>query len=102
MLTFVCECHYWTLRNDLTVSYKDFSHFKYNEKKETDTSTDKIIKKNYVEAIGCNWSVSNKRPLKLRDSLKYFEYLMRNKYCYAHFLITNWALYILDVHLIAH
>ncbi|XP_027845729.2 WD repeat-containing and planar cell polarity effector protein fritz homolog [Aphis gossypii] len=73
MLTFVCECHYWTLKNDLNVSYTDFSHFKYNEKKETETSTDKIIKKNYVEASGYNWSVSNKRPLKLRDSLKYFE-----------------------------
>lgn len=48
-------------------------NYRYNEKKETETSTDKIIKKNYVEARGHNWSVSNKRPAKLRDSLKYFE-----------------------------
>lgn len=47
--------------------------YRYNEKKETETSTEKTIKRNYVAARGCNWTVSNKRPLKLRDSLKYFE-----------------------------
>uniref|UniRef100_A0A2S2PZL8 WD repeat-containing and planar cell polarity effector protein fritz n=1 Tax=Sipha flava TaxID=143950 RepID=A0A2S2PZL8_9HEMI len=73
MLTFICEFHYWTLKNDLTVSNTDFSHFKYNEKKETETSTDKIIKRNYVKARGFNWSISNKRPAKLRESLKNFE-----------------------------
>lgn len=47
--------------------------YRYNEKKETEAPTDKIIKRNYVEARGHNWSVSNKRPIKLRDSLKCFE-----------------------------
>lgn len=98
MLTFICEFHYWTLKNDLTVSNTDFSHFRYvqtiqcfldplgpfhhfinilicryNEKKEAETTTDKIIKRNYVEARGCNWVISNKRPVKLRESLKHFE-----------------------------
>jgi len=48
--------------------------YRYNEKKETEISTDKIIKKNYVAARGTyNWFVSNKRPAKLRDSLRCFE-----------------------------
>jgi len=47
--------------------------YRYNEKKQNETSIDKIIKKNYVKALGYSWSVSNKRPTKLRDSLKYFE-----------------------------
>ncbi|XP_050438469.1 WD repeat-containing and planar cell polarity effector protein fritz homolog [Adelges cooleyi] len=73
MLTFLCELHYWTLKNDLAVESTDFSHFRYNEKKETESSTNKIIKKNYTEGRGCNWSLSNKRPKKLKDSLKAFE-----------------------------
>lgn len=47
--------------------------YRYNEKKETESSTEKVVKRNFVEARGCNWSVSNKRPAKLKDSLKYFE-----------------------------
>lgn len=47
--------------------------YRYNEKKEMETSTNKIIKRNFVEARGYNWSISNKRPTKLKDSLKYFE-----------------------------
>lgn len=62
-----------TLNCTFSVLFTTISTSRYNEKKETETSTDKIIKQNYVKACGYNWSVSNKRPTKLKDSLKYFE-----------------------------
>ncbi|XP_050527546.1 WD repeat-containing and planar cell polarity effector protein fritz homolog isoform X2 [Daktulosphaira vitifoliae] len=73
MITIFCELFYWTLKNDILIDTTDFSSFKYNEKKETELSTNKIIKKNYVEARGYSWSLSNKRPKKLKDCLKNFE-----------------------------
>ncbi|KAK7873024.1 hypothetical protein R5R35_000322 [Gryllus longicercus] len=70
MLTLLSQARFWTLRDDIVIKDTDFGAFKFYEKKDSTDSIYRESKKQYAEKRGMTWNVSNRRPNKLRDSVK--------------------------------
>lgn len=73
MLTLLGEVHFWTLKDSNCIRDTDFGAFRYHDKK---SCTENILfagKKGFTEKRNVVWSPGNKRPVRLKDSLKEFE-----------------------------
>ncbi|KAK9507121.1 hypothetical protein O3M35_008929 [Rhynocoris fuscipes] len=76
MFTLLHEIHFWTLKDSVSISDTDFGGFVYTEKKNPSRCLLLEGKKSYVEKKGNLYIPSNKRPKKLKDSLKELEELL--------------------------
>ncbi|CAH1977725.1 unnamed protein product [Acanthoscelides obtectus] len=83
MIFLLNEIHFWTTQEDVIIKHSDYVSFKYYAKKEPDDSIPFHAKKEYCEQRGLLWIPPNKRPQRLRDSIREFEeYLIHNKIIY--------------------
>lgn len=73
MLSLLSEVHFWTLREDISISNSDFGAFRYYDKKSNDDSTSYEGKKSYAEKRGHVWVPQNKRPVRLKENIKELE-----------------------------
>ncbi|XP_058116655.1 WD repeat-containing and planar cell polarity effector protein fritz [Anopheles ziemanni] len=85
MLTLLTELRFWSTREDICIQDTDLGTTKYCEKK-VDPSRTVLIegKRSYCESRGLKWSLDNKKPNKLRHSLRLLEDELRQKrlvYC---------------------
>ncbi|XP_035900049.1 WD repeat-containing and planar cell polarity effector protein fritz [Anopheles stephensi] len=85
MLTLLTELRFWSTREDISIQDTDLGTTKYCEKK-SDTSRTLLSegKRSYCESRGLKWSLDNKKPNKLRHSLRLLEDELRQKrlvYC---------------------
>ncbi|XP_014249312.1 WD repeat-containing and planar cell polarity effector protein fritz homolog [Cimex lectularius] len=76
MFCLLHEFHFWTQKDGISVDNLDFGAFVYGEKKNVSNCPIIKGKKAYAQGRDINWSLSNKRPKKLRDNLKEFEDLL--------------------------
>ncbi|XP_014670186.1 PREDICTED: WD repeat-containing and planar cell polarity effector protein fritz homolog [Priapulus caudatus] len=85
------ELHLWTLKDIITIPESDISCHSYHDKKETGTlnvsapettgHTYLDLKQQYIEGRDIMWVPKNKRPEKLRDSIKELEELLSTCIC---------------------
>ncbi|XP_072491528.1 WD repeat-containing and planar cell polarity effector protein fritz homolog isoform X2 [Notamacropus eugenii] len=78
------ELHLWSLKNTLHIEDRDIGIYQYYEKKETVLPTDHGYleeKLQLAESRDYPWILQNRRPEKLRDTLKELEELMENSRC---------------------
>uniref|UniRef100_A0A182J9D5 WD repeat-containing and planar cell polarity effector protein fritz n=1 Tax=Anopheles atroparvus TaxID=41427 RepID=A0A182J9D5_ANOAO len=85
MLTLLTELRFWSTREDISIQDTDLGTTKYCEKK-IDPSRTLLSegKRSYCESRGLKWSLDNKKPNKLRHSLRLLEDELRQKrlvYC---------------------
>ncbi|XP_065215584.1 WD repeat-containing and planar cell polarity effector protein fritz homolog [Planococcus citri] len=73
MLSLLFEIHFWTLNDEIYVSNNDFGAFRYHDKKETTKSLSYEKKKSFAQSRNYQWTVSNKRPYKLKQHLRELE-----------------------------
>ncbi|XP_054264257.1 WD repeat-containing and planar cell polarity effector protein fritz-like [Macrosteles quadrilineatus] len=73
MFTLLSEVHFWSFNDVIGIRDTDFGAFRYFDKKTSTESPFTLGKKTYVEKRGMIWTPQNKRPLKLKDTLKEFE-----------------------------
>lgn len=73
MLSLLSEVHFWTLRDDISISNSDFGAFRFYDKKNNEDTISFEGKKSYAEKRGHVWVPQNKRPLRLKDNLKELE-----------------------------
>ncbi|KAK3928665.1 WD repeat-containing and planar cell polarity effector protein fritz [Frankliniella fusca] len=73
MLSLLSEVHFWTLRDDITISNSDFGAFRFYDKKNNEDTTSFEGKKSYAEKRGHVWAPQNKRPIRLKDNVKELE-----------------------------
>nr|XP_018916735.1 PREDICTED: WD repeat-containing and planar cell polarity effector protein fritz [Bemisia tabaci] len=76
MVTLISELHFWTSKDTISIRETDYAAFKYHEKKTPCNAPLQVAKKTYTEKRGMFWIPPNKRPVKLRDSLKELEDLL--------------------------
>ncbi|XP_052891916.1 WD repeat-containing and planar cell polarity effector protein fritz [Anopheles moucheti] len=85
MLTLLTELRFWSTREDIIIQDTDLGTTKYCEKKsESSRSLLSEGKRSYCESRGLKWSLDNKKPNKLRHSLRLLEDELRQKrlvYC---------------------
>ncbi|XP_042311155.1 WD repeat-containing and planar cell polarity effector protein fritz homolog isoform X2 [Sceloporus undulatus] len=89
MTVFLCEMHLWSLKNTLHVEDEDIGIHHYYDKKESEPQLnfDRLHqKRQLVESRDYPWVLKNKRPEKLRDTLKELEELMQNSEC----VLSKW------------
>ncbi|KAG8523293.1 WD repeat-containing and planar cell polarity effector protein fritz, partial [Galemys pyrenaicus] len=67
------QLHLWSLKNTLHIGDRDIGIYQYYDKKDPPT-------RDYP------WTLKNRRPEKLRDSLKELEELMQNSQC----VLSKW------------
>uniref|UniRef100_A0A8D8QGW5 WD repeat-containing and planar cell polarity effector protein fritz n=1 Tax=Cacopsylla melanoneura TaxID=428564 RepID=A0A8D8QGW5_9HEMI len=79
MFTLFSEIHFWTLRDNVQAQDSDLGAFRYHDKKTAINSILGISKRQYTESRGITWVNSNKRPAKLRDTLRELEDLLDNQ-----------------------
>uniref|UniRef100_A0A182K5W9 Uncharacterized protein n=1 Tax=Anopheles christyi TaxID=43041 RepID=A0A182K5W9_9DIPT len=85
MLTLLTELRFWSTREDIIIQDTDLGTTKYCEKKADPNRT--LLnegKRSYCESRGLKWSLDNKKPNKLRHSLRLLEDELRQKrlvYC---------------------
>ncbi|XP_015244911.1 PREDICTED: WD repeat-containing and planar cell polarity effector protein fritz homolog [Cyprinodon variegatus] len=90
----LAELHLWSMKNSLQVKDTDIGTYQYYDKGEPANPLEHHYyneKLHFCEARGYPWTPRNRRPEKLRDSLKELEELLqsntcvhtrwRNKYC---------------------
>ncbi|KAM6915894.1 WD repeat-containing and planar cell polarity effector protein fritz homolog [Xenentodon cancila] len=90
----LAELHLWSTKSSLNVKDTDIGTYQYYDKGEPANSLEHHYyneKLHFCEARGYSWTPRNRRPEKLRDSLKELEELLqtntcvhtrwRNKYC---------------------
>uniref|UniRef100_A0A182QNS5 WD repeat-containing and planar cell polarity effector protein fritz n=1 Tax=Anopheles farauti TaxID=69004 RepID=A0A182QNS5_9DIPT len=85
MLTLLTELRFWSTREDISIQDTDLGTTKYYEKK-SDPNRNVLSegKRSYCESRGLKWSLDNKKPNKLRHSLRLLEDELRQKrlvYC---------------------
>uniref|UniRef100_A0A2H6N533 Uncharacterized protein n=1 Tax=Micrurus carvalhoi TaxID=3147026 RepID=A0A2H6N533_9SAUR len=89
MTVFLSEMHLWSLKSILYVEDKDIGVYQYHEKKEPEPQM-KVgylyEKQQLAESRNYPWVLKNKRPEKLRDTLKELEELMQNSQC----VLSKW------------
>uniref|UniRef100_A0ABM5GQN6 WD repeat-containing and planar cell polarity effector protein fritz homolog isoform X2 n=1 Tax=Pogona vitticeps TaxID=103695 RepID=A0ABM5GQN6_9SAUR len=89
MTVFLSEMHLWSLRNTLHVEEQDIGIFHYYDKKEPEPPINFgyfHLKQQFAESRDYPWILKNKRPEKLRDTLKELEELMQNRQC----VLSKW------------
>ncbi|XP_059842117.1 WD repeat-containing and planar cell polarity effector protein fritz homolog isoform X3 [Hypanus sabinus] len=83
------ELHLWSMKNTLQVKDVDIGTFQYHDRKESVPSVDCCYleeKQRMTEAHEYLWTPKNKRPDKLRDTLKEFEELLQCTRC----VLSKW------------
>uniref|UniRef100_A0A1B6M0F5 WD repeat-containing and planar cell polarity effector protein fritz n=1 Tax=Graphocephala atropunctata TaxID=36148 RepID=A0A1B6M0F5_9HEMI len=73
MFTLLSEVHFWSFNDVIGIRDTDFGAFRYYEKKTSTDSPFTLGKKTYVEKRGTTWTPQNKRPTKLKDTIKELE-----------------------------
>ncbi|XP_049531237.1 WD repeat-containing and planar cell polarity effector protein fritz [Anopheles darlingi] len=85
MLTLLTELRFWSTREDIFIKDTDLGTTKYCEKKlESHRTLYGEGKRRYCETRGLKWSLDNKKPNKLRHSLRLLEDELRQRrlvYC---------------------
>lgn len=86
MLTLLTELRFWSARDDIIIKDTDFGAFRYQDKKDSAHSTPLYTdgKRDYAEKRHEKYCLDNKRPEKLRQSIKKLEDYMKNQrivYC---------------------
>ncbi|XP_027721094.1 WD repeat-containing and planar cell polarity effector protein fritz homolog [Vombatus ursinus] len=83
------ELHLWSLKNTLRIEDRDIGIYQYYEKKDSVSPTDHGYleeKQQLAESRDYPWILKNRRPEKLRDTLKELEELMQNSRC----VLSKW------------
>ncbi|XP_058060180.1 WD repeat-containing and planar cell polarity effector protein fritz [Anopheles bellator] len=85
MLTLLTELRFWSTREDIVIKDSDLGTTKYYDKKlESSRTLYGEGKRQYCESRGLKWSLDNKKPNKLRHSLRVLEEELRQRrlvYC---------------------
>lgn len=85
MLTLLSQARFWTLKDEIVIKDTDFGAFRYLEKKDVSDSPYNEGKRSFAEQRGITCVVRNKRPNKLRESIKDLEeHLNQHKVIYCH------------------
>ncbi|XP_054557593.1 WD repeat-containing and planar cell polarity effector protein fritz homolog isoform X3 [Talpa occidentalis] len=82
------QLHLWSLKNTLHIGDRDIGIYQYYDKKDPPTTEHGYLedKQKLAESRDYPWTLKNKRPEKLRDSLKELEELMQNSQC----VLSKW------------
>ncbi|XP_070336252.1 WD repeat-containing and planar cell polarity effector protein fritz homolog isoform X5 [Odocoileus virginianus] len=82
------ELHLWSLKNTLHIGDRDIGTYQYYDKKEPSATDHGNLeeKQRLAESRDFPWTLKNRRPEKLRDSLKELEELMQNSQC----VLSKW------------
>ncbi|XP_041038845.1 WD repeat-containing and planar cell polarity effector protein fritz homolog [Carcharodon carcharias] len=78
------ELHLWSMKNTLQVKDTDVGTYQYYDKREAVSPSDCCYleeKQHMTEAREYLWTPKNRRPAKLRDTLKEFEELLHCSHC---------------------
>ncbi|XP_042547217.1 WD repeat-containing and planar cell polarity effector protein fritz homolog isoform X3 [Dipodomys spectabilis] len=86
MSFYLTEMHLWSLRNTLHIGDRDIGIYQYYDKKDTAELGNLEEKQRFAESRDYPWTLKNRRPEKLRDSLKELEELMQNSQC----VLSKW------------
>ncbi|KAL1791297.1 WD repeat-containing and planar cell polarity effector protein fritz-like isoform X1 [Sigmodon hispidus] len=84
------ELHLWSLKNTLHIADRDIGVYQYYDKKDPPVSATEHgnleEKQRLAESRDYPWTLKNRRPEKLRDSLKELEELMQSSQC----VLSKW------------
>ncbi|CAK7295063.1 WD repeat-containing and planar cell polarity effector protein fritz homolog [Vulpes lagopus] len=84
------ELHLWSLKNTLHIGDRAIGIYQYYDKKDPPVSLTEHgnieEKQKLAESRDYPWTLKNRRPEKLRDSLKELEELMQNSHC----VLSKW------------
>ncbi|XP_006881092.1 PREDICTED: WD repeat-containing and planar cell polarity effector protein fritz homolog [Elephantulus edwardii] len=82
------ELHLWSLKNTLHIGDRDIGIYQYYDKKEQPVTEHGHLeeKQKLAESRDYPWTLKNRRPERLRDSLKELEELMQNSHC----VLSKW------------
>ncbi|KAF7479782.1 Hypothetical predicted protein [Marmota monax] len=82
------ELHLWSLKNTLHIGDRDIGVYQYYDKKDLPATEHGNLeeKQKLAESRDYPWTLKNRRPEKLRDSLKELEELMQNSQC----VLSKW------------
>ncbi|KAM6180336.1 WD repeat-containing and planar cell polarity effector protein fritz homolog [Erethizon dorsatum] len=80
------ELHLWSLKNTLHIGDRDIGIYQYYDKKDLPEHGNLEEKQKLAESRGYPWTLKNRRPEKLRDSLRELEELMQNSQC----VLSKW------------
>uniref|UniRef100_A0A8C2VAU0 Uncharacterized protein n=1 Tax=Chinchilla lanigera TaxID=34839 RepID=A0A8C2VAU0_CHILA len=84
------ELHLWSLKNTLHIGDRDIGIYQYYGKKDPPVSATEHgnleEKQKLAESRDYPWTLKNRRPEKLRDSLRELEELMQNSQC----VLSKW------------
>ncbi|XP_051056524.1 WD repeat-containing and planar cell polarity effector protein fritz homolog [Phodopus roborovskii] len=84
------ELHLWSLKSTLHIADRDIGVYQYYDKKDPPVSTTEYgnleEKQRLAESRDYPWTLKNRRPEKLRDSLKELEELMQTSQC----VLSKW------------
>ncbi|XP_076990482.1 WD repeat-containing and planar cell polarity effector protein fritz homolog isoform X3 [Tamandua tetradactyla] len=80
------ELHLWSLKNTLHIADRDIGIYQYYDKKVPQDHGNLEEKQKLAESRDYPWMLKNRRPEKLRDSLKELEELMQNSQC----VLSKW------------
>lgn len=84
------ELHLWSLKSTLHIADRDIGVYQYYDKKDLPVSAAEHgnleEKQRLAESRDYPWTLKNRRPEKLRDSLKELEELMQNSQC----VLSQW------------
>ncbi|EHB17883.1 hypothetical protein GW7_04883, partial [Heterocephalus glaber] len=82
------ELHLWSLKNTLHIRDRDIGIYQYYDKKDPPATEHGNLeeKQKLAESRDYPWTLKNRRPEKLRDSLKELEELMQNSQC----VLSKW------------
>ncbi|XP_058523858.1 WD repeat-containing and planar cell polarity effector protein fritz homolog isoform X4 [Ochotona princeps] len=82
------ELHLWSLKNTLHIGDRDIGIYQYYDKKDPSVTEHGNLeeKQRLAESRDYPWTLKNRRPDKLRDSLKELEELMQNSRC----VLSKW------------
>ncbi|XP_064490319.1 WD repeat-containing and planar cell polarity effector protein fritz homolog isoform X2 [Ornithodoros turicata] len=87
MVSLMAELHFWTMKEDIFIKDSDLGCFKFYDKGDTDPEEQYVdAKQEYARARDTVWTPSNKRPEKLRDTLKEFEEILGEQRC----IVSRW------------
>nr|XP_053780453.1 WD repeat-containing and planar cell polarity effector protein fritz homolog [Desmodus rotundus] len=82
------ELHLWSLKNTLHIADRDIGIYQYYDKNDQPATEHGNLeeKQKLAESRDYPWTLKNRRPEKLRDSLKELEELMQNSQC----VLSKW------------
>ncbi|XP_063085573.1 WD repeat-containing and planar cell polarity effector protein fritz homolog isoform X3 [Cavia porcellus] len=90
MSFFLTELHLWSLKNTLHIGDRDIGVYQYYDKKDSAVLSTEHgnleEKQKLAESRDYPWTLKNRRPEKLRDSLRELEELMQNSQC----VLSKW------------